>query len=316
MRARYPEQDPRVVQANSDYKALKIHVTAAAGALKAISAPDSAPARQVRLDVRFVEVLESGGKGLDLDWIFGPTPTNAPAAKSGPANELLTDANDPKGDNYRVDLSRTEGEFAPLSPVQFAALLKRLETKGGVDILAAPRLITRSGQPARMAVTEEKTVVGDVTATAGSSTNKAALQYQTATIQVGPALDVLTFLEGDSARMTLTAKVTEFLGYDQPKPNQTVQAVTPGGKPLNGVVPLPHLRVRLAMANPFIKLGDTVVLRGPTSDNTVRFKDKVPVLGDIPLLGRLFRKEETQVQHKRLYVFVSPVEVDAKGEGK
>ena len=280
------------------------------------SKPHSTPARQVRLDVRFAEVLESGGKGLDLDWIFGPTPTNAPTAKSGLAKELLTDANDPKGDNYRVDLSRTVGEFASLSPVQFAALIKRLETKGGVDILTAPRLITRSGQPARVVITETKTVVGDVTATAGSSTNKAALRYQTRQIEVGPSLDALTFLEGDSARMTLTAKFTEFLGYDQPKPDQSVQATTPGGKPLKGVMPLPHLRVRVAMATPLIKLGDTVVLRGPTGDNTIRFKDKVPVLGDIPLLGRLFRKEEKQVQQKRVYVFVSPVEVDAKGETK
>ena len=43
-----------------------------------------------------------------------------------------------------------------------------------------------------------------------------------------------------------------------------------------------------------------------------RTSDKVPVLADIPRIGRLFRKEGTQTLHKRLYVFVTPEVVGGK----
>ncbi len=47
--------------------------------------------------------------------------------------------------------------------------------------------------------------------------------------------------------------------------------------------------------------------------NVVQFKSKVPVLGDIPLMGRLFREAGTSQVLKRLYLFVTPTEVDGAG---
>jgi len=70
------------------------------------------------------------------------------------------------------------------------------------------------------------------------------------------------------------------------------------------------------MADPVLRPGETAVLRGPLVTETVRVKDKVPVLGDVPLLGRLFRSESTSTFKKRLYVFVTPVEMDAGGRPK
>jgi type II secretory pathway component GspD/PulD (secretin) len=72
----------------------------------------------------------------------------------------------------------------------------------------------------------------------------------------------------------------------------------------------------MAIADSTFPLGGTLALRGPLVTETVRMKDKVPVLGDVPLLGRLFRSESTSTYQKRLYVFVSPVEVDAAGRRK
>jgi type II secretory pathway component GspD/PulD (secretin) len=62
--------------------------------------------------------------------------------------------------------------------------------------------------------------------------------------------------------------------------------------------------------------GDTVALRGPLVDETFRFKDKVVVLGDVPLLGRLFRKEGKTTLRKRLYIFVTPTEVMPDGSAR
>ena len=123
-------------------------------------------------------------------------------------------------------------------------------------------------------------------------------------------MDIIPVLEGPAARLDIIASVTEFLGYDQPKPAQTVTAPVPGGKPVKGVVPLPRLRVRSTHADRVARPGETVVLRGPLVSDTVRTSDKV--VG----LGRLFRNESTNVVRKRLYVFVTPTEMTATGEKK
>jgi type II secretory pathway component GspD/PulD (secretin) len=88
------------------------------------------------------------------------------------------------------------------------------------------------------------------------------------------------------------------------------------GKPgfEKAVVPLPRLRIREVNASNTVRNGNVLALRGPLTEEIIQFKDKVPVLGDIPLLGRLFRKESSQTRRSRLYVFVQPEEVDGSGQ--
>jgi general secretion pathway protein D len=59
--------------------------------------------------------------------------------------------------------------------------------------------------------------------------------------------------------------------------------------------------------------GQTVVLGGLISDNVNRTRDKVPILGDIPLLGRLFRSESSSTSKKNLVVFVTAKIIDPAG---
>lgn len=267
------------------------------------------------MEVQFAEITERGSDDLGLDWLFGQSPTNNPALQSGPATNLLTEPGSPSGQNLRVDLLRTEGQSAALTEAQFAALRKRLEGRGGVEFLAAPKLITQSGRQARIAVSDMRNIVSGVAgATQGSTTNQAAVMYQTEQIATGPTVDLVATVEGGTTRLAIVAKVTEFLGYDQPKPGQEALAASPDGKLVKGVIPLPHLRVRSTQANVSAGAGETVVLRGPLASDTQLWKDKVVGLGDLPLLGRLFRSAGTNVVRKRLYVFVTPSRISATGE--
>jgi general secretion pathway protein D len=59
--------------------------------------------------------------------------------------------------------------------------------------------------------------------------------------------------------------------------------------------------------------GQTVVLGGLITENVQRQKDKVPVLGDLPFLGRLFRSEQNITQRKNLVIFVTPTIIDPSG---
>lgn len=268
----------------------------------------------VMLEIQFAEITEGGGDDIGLDWLFGQSPTNNPVPQTGSLTNLPGQAQPPQGSRLQVERLVTEGQSATLTQAQFDALLGKLKQRHGVDLLAAPKVTTLSGRQAQVAVSEVRTLVTDVKTTPGSRTNKAEVNYQTENVPVGPVVDILPQSEGDGWRLTVTASLTEFLGYDDPGRAGELKVANPGGKPVRGTTPLPRLRVRETQAAPLAKSGETVVLRGPLVSDTVRFKDKVPVLGDIPVLGRPFRSEGKSTVRKRLYVFVTPTRVSATGE--
>jgi type II secretory pathway component GspD/PulD (secretin) len=56
-----------------------------------------------------------------------------------------------------------------------------------------------------------------------------------------------------------------------------------------------------------------VVLGGLIAENVTKVKDKVPMLGDLPIVGRLFRSESSHTQKKNLMIFVTPTIIDPAG---
>jgi len=62
--------------------------------------------------------------------------------------------------------------------------------------------------------------------------------------------------------------------------------------------------------------GQTVVLGGLMSEAVQKTKDKVPVLGDLPLVGRLFRSESSLTEKRNLVIFVTPTIIDPAGNRK
>ena len=276
-------------------------------------AATSMPGPQVQLSVFFVEIEERGADDLGLDWLFGQPHTNNPV----PVTQFLTNAPGSatalQGDRLRVERLEVAGQWAVLNGEQFGALRQRLEGRSGVDFLSAPQVISLSDRQAQVSVGDVRTLVTGVVATDGSATNDADIRYVTDQVSVGPVVDLFPRAEGDAWRVRVVASLNEFLGYDAPGKTNRVQARTPGKPPMRRDVPLPRLRKRETQAEALAQPGEIIALRGPLAENVVQTKDKVPVLGDVPLLGRLFRRESTQTQRKRLYVFVQPTTVDAQG---
>jgi type II secretory pathway component GspD/PulD (secretin) len=120
-------------------------------------------------------------------------------------------------------------------------------------------------------------------------------------VDTGVTLGINPRFTGGSWRLNVEAKVLEFLGYDDPGTNKIS-----GPSGVSGQRPLPHFRTRIIEGDATAATGDTLVLRGPLVDNVSWASDKVPVLGDVPLIGGLFRHKEKLVQTRRLYVFVTP----------
>jgi general secretion pathway protein D len=133
-----------------------------------------------------------------------------------------------------------------------------------------------------------------------------------AQIPFGPTLDVIPYVSADgySVQMSIVPTLTEFLGYDT-EFAQTFTTVV-GNQPVQPT-PLPSFRVRQVVTSATVWDGQTIVLGGLIAENVQKTKDKVPVLGDIPLLGRLFRSESTRSEKKNLIIFVTPTIIDPAG---
>jgi general secretion pathway protein D len=128
----------------------------------------------------------------------------------------------------------------------------------------------------------------------------------------GQVLDVIPFVSADgyTIQLNLVPTFTEFLGYDTEVARQFRTVVQ--GLPVQDT-PLPRFRVRQVATTAVVWDGQTVVLGGLIAENVKKTREKVPVLGDIPFLGRLFRSEAADSTKKNLIIFVTPTIIDPAG---
>jgi general secretion pathway protein D len=132
-------------------------------------------------------------------------------------------------------------------------------------------------------------------------------------IEQGPILDVVpnVLSDGYTINLTLIPSLTEFAGYDNPNEVGATGALPPGTVLIPTV--LPRFIVRQVVTTVNVWDGQTVVLGGLISERVANIKDKVPVLGDLPMFGRLFRSEAKVTSKKNLVIFVTPRIIDPAG---
>jgi Flp pilus assembly secretin CpaC len=136
------------------------------------------------------------------------------------------------------------------------------------------------------------------------------IQPATVPVPLGPTLDVLPHISADgyTIQLNLLPTVTEFLGYETSPYSAQVGAIN--NQP---PYPLPHFRVRQVVTSAIVWDGQTVMLGGLIAEKVQKLKDKIPVLGDLPLFGRLFRSEAAASVKRNLIIFVTPTIIDPAG---
>jgi general secretion pathway protein D len=222
-----------------------------------------------------------------------------------------------------------------LTDPQFRVVIQALEQRDGTDLVAESSVTTLSGRQTEVQVVDLQTIVigtslnqtasggtaGTVGAVGGGGGVVAStVNYPTETLPFGPTLDLIPYVSADgyTIQMTILPTLAEFIGYDNPGqfvPQAQSASSGVGGVaiPITAQLPLPHFRIRQVTTSAIVWDGQTVVLGGLISENVTKVKDKVPVLGDLPILGRLFRSESSSSQKKNLMIFVTPTIIDPAG---
>ncbi|MDO8445488.1 MAG: secretin N-terminal domain-containing protein [Deltaproteobacteria bacterium] len=166
------------------------------------------------------------------------------------------------------------------------ALVRALQTEGDVNVLSTPHLLTTDNQKAEIVVGENVPFVTGQSQTSGGN--------------------VLTSIERKDIGITLrlTPRVSEgsFVKLDL---YQEISSLTESAAfDPNKVGPV--VNKRYASTTVVAKDGETIAIGGLLRDNETKIVRKVPILGDIPVLGWLFRYKRTQVDKTNLLIFITP----------
>jgi len=139
-----------------------------------------------------------------------------------------------------------------------------------------------------------------------------AITFTTQPMETGPILDVVPYVlsDGYTINMALIPSVTVFNGYDTAP---TIPSVTGNLNVVQLPVILPDFTVRQVVTTVNVWDNQTVVIGGLISSTLQTTKDKVPMIGDIPVLGRFFQSQSKTTSKKNLMIFVTATIVDPAG---
>jgi general secretion pathway protein D len=221
---------------------------------------------------------------------------------------------------------------------QFQVVIRALNQKKGVDLLSAPKVTTKSGQRAIIEVVREfrypKTYTQPQVPQIGSSTTVVGgvvpvvvtptTPQDWETRNTGVTLEVEPVVGGDATTidLNLVPQVVEFEGFiNYGSPINAVGVNTIGGAistsvPVlltENVINQPVFSTRKVTTSVSVYDGQTVVLGGLMREDVQKTEDKTPIIGDIPLVGRLFRTNVDQHIKRNLVIFVTARVVTPSG---
>ena len=249
------------------------------------------PVRQVMIDSRVVIATDTfardigirfGGAGIQQngDTIFGASGTRESFILTDPTGGLAENT-------LAVNLPATLGFPAggainffvgKLGSYLMQLEISAMEQEGTAEIIASPRVVTTDQHPALI---EQGTEIPYSTTSSLGGTNT---QFKKAVL----SLEVTPHITpDDNIIMDLVIK----------KDRPILEFIT-GGEP-----PIETKRVESTV---LVKNGETIVLGGIFEEEKSQGKDSIPFLGNIPVLGRLFRRDRSDNLKRELLVFVTP----------
>jgi general secretion pathway protein D len=211
---------------------------------------------------------------------------------------------------------------------QFQVVIRALNQKKGIDLLSAPRVTTKSGQRAVIEIVREFRYPTQFTAPqvpsitgGGSGTGTVSISVVTPTTpnafetrNTGVTLEVEPVVgpDGVTIDLNLVPQVVEFEGfinYGSPifgiNPSILTNAVNSQVLLTQNVINQPIFSTRKVTTSVSVYDGSTVVLGGLMREDVQKTEDRTPIIGDIPIVGRLFRTNVDQHIKRNLVIFVT-----------
>lgn len=279
--------------------------------------------RQVILEAKILEVRLNDDFQTGINW----------SALLKPGNNAVTISNTGGGtvlvnESGTSDIAGSTGTLNPVAPLimdgaatsafggvftlalnlgDFTAFIELLKTQGNVQVLSSPRVATLNNQKAVIKVGTDEFFVTDITTTVGTTatTTNVFPRIELTPFFSGIALDVTPQISG-SGLVTLHIHPSVSDVVDQQK------TVTIGS--LIQQIPLALSTIRESDSIVLAKSGQVIVIGGLMQDTVNDQNASAPGLGDVPVVGNLFKHTKKRSIKSELVILLKPVVVDEGGK--
>ncbi len=254
------------------------------------------PIANINISVRFIESGVDSARGSGIDWSM-----NTPIFLGG--------ANDTTGSLLPFRLNNMT--IATLNPFQFGEAWKLMQARGQSKILASPQITTLDNHAASTQITTTIYIEGSVSnmgrgggsnsgntnPASGGATNPNYGGYSntnTSTRQitekdVGIDLEVTPRIN-DENRITLLV-------------NASVEALLSAAEVLTDK---PRSTRRTVQTQVTVNAGDTVIIGGLIAENAIENRKFIPVLSELPFIGKIFQSTSIDKEQRELLIFITP----------
>lgn len=256
------------------------------------------PTKQVMIEARLVEVSANPKQAFGINWAGTVGSADSPQKLSYGSNQGGFQF--PSSNNNLIGSFSNlgAGAFAILSAPQMSVTLQALNEDTDSEFLANPRIVTSDNMPAKIEIIRAQPVpsLAFNAQTAQSIFNGFDDKTYGSTLLVKPSINKENFI-------TLAVKpvISNKIGDQAFVPPNATQPILS-----------PIIDTRSLDSNVMIRSGDTLAIGGLIQDEVSKTRTKVPVMGDVPVLGYLF-SSRTNIRTKRnLLVFVTPTIIDQR----
>jgi type II secretory pathway component GspD/PulD (secretin) len=273
------------------------------------------PTRQVLIETKLVEISSNPSTSKGVDWSgtlgaqhvgFGNNllvnqPTFAPGAQfqqlvsSTLSGGVLTSSNALLNSQQLSPLSLVANTASGFGSIGFlnadgvSAVISFLNQSSDAQVVSTPRVVTLDNEMATISVTRAFPVI-NVTASTANTTGGSSITYS----NIGTVLQVTPRISAnDYIWLKVTPDVSSFFG--------TVTKIIQGSTFQADEFDSRHIDTQVLIPN-----ANTLVMGGLVKDNPNATYTKVPLLGDIPGLGYLFRSENKSLDKDDLLIFITP----------
>nr|BDT28061.1 type II secretion system secretin GspD [Bacteriovorax sp. HI3] len=261
--------------------------------VKTVIAQLDIPRDQVYVEGLMMETQVSRGQGFGISLIGAYGSGGSQKAGYGNTNDLLSLMTNNitnlsglfvgGGIGRKVDLKTPDGNTIQVNSVN--GLITAIATNAGTNVLATPQILTMDNVEGAFESGEEVPTTETTSATNGSTTNSIKMQKVSLNLKITPQINKVTRF----VKLKIDQKIVDFSGRQV---NSTQGGV--------GTV------IRAFNTTVVVRDKDTIAMGGLMRDKETNTTSKVPLLGDIPVLGWLFKNTTKSVEKVNLLFFMTP----------
>ena len=195
------------------------------------------------------------------------------------------------GNKANVDTSsNSDASSFQIGELEFGyqASLNMLENSGAASVIANPRITTMAGEKAHINIGDEIPIikVETVEDDDGNTERSTEVEYR----DIGIDLNILPKVrENNKIYIELKPEITTFVDWVVVGENR-----------------YPKTSIKKVETKVEVKTGETIAIGGLIKETEYENMSKVPLLGDMPILGQIFRKEKTEKEKRELVIFITP----------